>query len=71
MNISPYDNLPVGNKEPQQEEAQQPENLQYVDVPIEEPAEDIPPEKPESEESAKPIADIDYPARNSSDTYYR
>ena len=59
MNISPYDNLPVGNKEPQQEEAQQPENLQYVDVPIEEPAEDIPPEKPESEESAKPIADID------------
>ncbi len=34
MNTSPYDNLPVGVREPKQENQQQQENLQYVDVPL-------------------------------------
>lgn len=36
MNISPYDNLPTGDKDPKQENPQQAEDLQYVDVPLDE-----------------------------------
>ena len=36
MNISPYDNLPTGDKDPKQENPQQAEGLQYVDVPLDE-----------------------------------
>lgn len=63
MNISPYDNLPVGNNEPRQEEPRQelptpqPENLQYVDVPIETAAEEATVSEPTVDETA-----VDQPA---------
>lgn len=65
MNISPYDNLPVGKKEPPQEETQQTESLQYIDVPIEDIAEDV----TANEAAADTDSSENVPAENSDSEY--